>query len=260
MHRKADDPSGDVPVVLAHGFTGSSASWPAAILEGLTSTGRRAVAVDLPGHGAPSGKEGPGAVTLEAALAVLGSATTGRMDLVAYSMGGRIALHFAARFPERVRRLVLESASPGLERAPERAARRAEDEALALRIERHGVAAFVADWSSRPVIRSARSRPPELEEHVRRVRSANSAEGLAGALRGLGTGSLPSLWATLHEVRSPTLLLMGSEDPKFVEIGRRMAEKIPDAVLDVVPGAGHTVHLDRPQEWLDRVRRHLVER
>jgi len=260
MHREADDPSGEVPVVLAHGFTGSSASWPDGILEGLASTGPRAVAVDLPGHGARTEEEGPGAFTLEAALAVLGSATTGRMDLVAYSMGGRIALHFAARFPERVRRLVLESASPGLERARERAWRRAEDESLALRIERHGVAAFVADWSSRPVIRSARSRPPELEEHVRRARSANSAEGLAGALRGLGTGALPSLWTRLHQVRSPTLLLVGAEDPKFVKIGCRMADALPDAVLEIVPGAGHTIHLDRPQEWLERVRGHLAER
>lgn len=259
MLDESGDPSEALPVVLAHGFTGSAASWTAEILSALTSAGRRVVAVDLPGHGARSDETAREAVTLEGALAVLERATAGRMDLVAYSMGGRIALHFAARFPDRVRKLVLESASPGLESARERDSRRAEDEALATRIESEGVAAFAAHWASRPVLRSARTRSPELEEHVRRVRSANSAGGLAGALRGLGTGVLPSLWKRLHTVEQPTLLLAGSEDPKFVEIGHRMQEALPNGVLEIVPGAGHTIHLDHPRAWLEAVLGHLAE-
>lgn len=259
MHEETGDSSATVPIVLAHGFTGSSASWTAEILDTLAATGRSVIAVDLPGHGTRAAEAGPHAFTLEGALAVLASATKGRMDLVAYSMGGRIALHFAAKFPDRVRKLVLESASPGLESARDRASRRAEDEALALRIEREGVAAFVAHWTSRPVLRPGRTRSSDVEEHVRSVRSANSVEGLAGALRGLGTGALPSLWNRLHAVEQPTLLIVGEGDRKFVEVGRRMADHLPSAVLEIVPESGHTVHLDRPDAWLEAVRGHLAE-
>lgn len=256
---EGEPPSGDVPIVLVHGFTGSGASWSRDLRGALTAAGRRVVAVDLPGHGTRSVDQDPHAFTLERALEAIGGATTGRMDLVGYSMGGRIGLHFAVACPDRVRRLVLESASPGLASEPERAARRADDRTLADRIERDGMAAFVTEWSRVPVLRPAAARSSEAEERVRRIRSANRAEGLAGALRGLGTGALPSLWDRLAEVRAPTLLLVGAEDPKFVGIARRMAESLPDATVAIVPGAGHTVHLDQPGAWASGVLKHVGE-
>ena len=47
----------------------------------------------------------------------------------------------------------------------------------------------------------------------------------------------------------PVLLVVGSEDAKFVGIAERMVATMGDNVrLAVLPGAGHAVHLDRPQE------------
>lgn len=165
-------------------------------------------------------------------------------------MGGRIALHVALQYPDRVRRLVLESASPGLSSESERAARRDDDEILAARIEEQGIEVFAAEWAAVDVLRPGPRRPSAATRRADRVRRANGAPGLAGALRGLGTGSLPSLWDRLGEVRAPTRLVTGALDAKFVEIARRMAGVMNDAVVDAVPDAGHTVHLDRPDAWL----------
>jgi pimeloyl-ACP methyl ester carboxylesterase len=60
----------------------------------------------------------------------------------------------------------------------------------------------------------------------------------------------PSLWDALPKLQVPALLIAGSEDPKYVELNRRMSESMPAATLALVDGAGHNVHLERPAEWL----------
>ena len=70
--------------------------------------------------------------------------------------------------------------------------------------------------------------------------------GLARALRGLGTGALPSLWDRLGELRMPVVLVVGERDPRFRVTARRIAGAAADAALVVVSGAGHAVHLEAP--------------
>ncbi|MCA1791247.1 MAG: 2-succinyl-6-hydroxy-2,4-cyclohexadiene-1-carboxylate synthase [Thioalkalivibrio sp.] len=247
-----------LPVVLVHGFAGSGRSWGDDLRRALVPPAVRVVDVDLPGHGGNTSDRGGAPCTLEGALESISRAVSGPFDLVGYSMGGRVALHAALCYPDRIRRLVLESASPGLATERERADRRGADEALAGRIEGGGVAAFVDEWSDLPVLRAATQRPDEVETRIREIRLANHPADLGAALRGLGTGAIPSLWDRLDEVRAPVLILAGAADPKFVDIARRMAAAIPDAEVEIVPGAGHTVHLDRPDSWSAAVRQHLA--
>lgn len=244
------------PIVLLHGFTGSAKSWSPELRSGLGEAGGEVVSLDLPGHGDRADDEAAD-MTLERALADIAVAVSGPLDLVGYSMGARVALHFALRFPERVRRLVLESGSPGLASARDRARRREADQSLAAQIEEGGVGAFVANWRRNPVLAPGPRRAASADRRAARIRRANRAEGLAGALRCLGTGALPSLWEQLTDLRAPTLLLVGALDSKFVAIAERMERILPAATLEVVPDAGHTVHLDRPESWLTAVRGHL---
>lgn len=239
--------------VLVHGFTGSSATWGGAIVDGLASLGLPPVLVDLPGHGRHAGETDSARFALDAALELIGAAGDWPADLVGYSMGARIALHFAAAHPDRVRRLVLESGSPGLATEAERTERRDADEALARRVVDEGMSAFVDFWETQPLFASRRAMGEEMMASQRALRLRNAPGSLAAALVGLGTGALPSLWAALPRVATPSLLLVGALDGKFVEIGERMARAMPDARLVVVPGAGHTVHLERPSAWVDAV-------
>tara|TARA_B100000959_G_scaffold105921_2_gene111757 strand:- start:11298 stop:11825 length:528 start_codon:yes stop_codon:yes gene_type:complete len=165
-------------------------------------------------------------------------------------MGGRVALHFAAAYPTKVRRLILESASPGLATEAERLGRQANDEALACEIESHGVREFIRRWESLPLFESQLQlpNPVRAKRHAQRLR--NTEAGLASALRGLGTGALPSLWEALPSIQTRTLIIAGELDTKFVEIGEQMTAVLPEAQLCIVPGAGHTVHLERPRHWV----------
>jgi 2-succinyl-6-hydroxy-2,4-cyclohexadiene-1-carboxylate synthase len=166
-----------------------------------------------------------------------------RFTLVGYSMGGRIALHFALAAGARVQRLVLIGSSPGLADPAERAARRAADEQLADEIERMSIEAFAERWAQTPVLAG---QPPEVLAAVHADRLRNDPLGLARALRGLGTGALSSLWDRLSAVEMPVTLVVGERDEKFAAIAERMASVLPDAEVVVVPGAGHAVHLEAP--------------
>lgn len=239
--------------VLLHGFAGSARAWDDRIVDGLAGAGLPPVLVDLPGHGADAGRSDAAAFTLDATLRRIERVGGWPADVVGYSMGGRLALHFAAAYPNLVERLVLESASPGLETEAERAERRAADEALAARIEHEGVEWFVEHWEARPLFATRRARSAADRARLAELRLRNDPGSLASALRGLGTGALPSLWDRLEHIEQPTLLVAGELDEKFVAIAERMARSLPRARLVVVPGAGHTVHLEAPAAWLDAV-------
>ncbi|MFL5705958.1 MAG: 2-succinyl-6-hydroxy-2,4-cyclohexadiene-1-carboxylate synthase [Ktedonobacteraceae bacterium] len=239
-------------LVMLHGFTGSAAGW-GSHLETLAAYGWRVIALDLPGHGQSDAPDEPQLYALEscqqyilAALQELG-VSQGEAVLLGYSMGGRIALYTA--FSGLFRALILESASPGLEDPVEREQRRISDEALAASIERDGVQTFVDRWEKLPLFASQSTLPLAAREALHRQRLHNRASGLAQSLRGVGTGVQPSQYARLPALHIPVLLIVGELDTKFTAIARSMAQALPQSQLCIVPGAGHAVHLEQPEEF-----------
>ena len=230
-------------IVLLHGFTGSGASWGPVVRE--LGQRYRALAPDIRGHASASGAR---PVSLDAVIDDLAALTAGPFTLAGYSQGGRIALHAALALPERITRLVLISASPGIADDAERHARRQADERLAERIERLTVAQFAREWAKTPLLADIAPQAAALA-HADRLRSTPA--GLAAALRGLGTGALPSLWERVTELRMPVTLLAGERDAKFTALAQQMARQLPHATLRIVPGAGHAVHLERPDAVTD---------
>ncbi len=236
------------PLVLLHGFTGSAASWgPLAEMFAARFT---TLAVDIVGHGGsskPRGLERYGiARAARDAVAAVEAFGFVRASWLGYSMGGRLALFIAATAPHAVERLVLIGASPGLVTSTEREARRAADCALAERIERDGVPAFVDDWQALPLFASQSRLPEGMRRAIRRGRLANTAGGLANSLRGMGTGAQPSLHDRLGAIHAPALLLAGDEDARFAAIAAEMASSMPNACALRVPAAGHAAHIEKP--------------
>ncbi len=226
-------------LVLLHGFTHTAASWEP-VLEALGER-YRGVAVDLRGHGT-AGERRP--VTLDAVMGDVEALAPERFTLAGYSMGGRVALHVALALSSRVRRLVLIGASPGIEDPGEREARAEADERLAEGIEAATVEEFARRWATTtPVLVG---QPTRVAEAVHQDRLRNTTSGLAAALRGLGTGALPSLWDRLDDLAMAVTLVVGERDEKFRAIAAEMATRLKRAEVVVVPGAGHAVHLEAP--------------
>ena len=225
-------------VVLLHGFTHTGASWDPVVA--ALGESYRAIAPDIRGHGSAVDRV---PVTLAAVIDDLSALAPPRFTLVGYSMGGRIALHAFLALPDRVDRLVLIGASPGIADPAEREARRVDDERLADEIEGSTIETFARRWAQTPVLAG---QPPEVLAAVHADRLRNRPAGLARSLRGLGTGALPALWHRLPDMRVPIALVVGARDEKFRAVAARMASALPEADVAVVSGAGHAVHLEAP--------------
>lgn len=246
------------PLLMLHGFTGSGASFESVA---PLLPDRAVVTPDLPGHGDARPLPAEGRAGFVAALNELaeriGRAGHAQVDLLGYSMGARLALAFALRFPDRVRRLVLESGSPGLRTRRQRLNRRRADEELACALEREGVEAFVRRWERLPLFAGLRDLPEASQVRLRSRRTGHSVAGLAWVLRSLGTGVQPSQWARLGQLQCPVLVLAGLRDEKFTRIARAMAERLPNATLRLLPGVSHVPHLEAPHAWASEVRSFL---
>jgi 2-succinyl-6-hydroxy-2,4-cyclohexadiene-1-carboxylate synthase len=227
-------------IVLLHGFAGTSAMWDP-LLAGLDPKRYRALAVDLPGHGAAKGVR---PVTFETCVEHVIACAPERFDLCGYSMGGRVALHVGLAHPGRVDRLILVATSPGLEGGDARAARRASDEELAARIERGTIEQFADAWTSQPLFAGD---PPSIAAAWRADLVRNEPQALAAVLRGIGTGLMTPLWGRLGELQMPALVVVGERDLRYRAIAEHMAAALADARVVVVPGAGHGIPREAPE-------------
>ncbi len=248
------------PVIVLHGFTGSAAAM-APLTERLN--GWRRIAVDLVGHGRSPSPADLAPYSVEAMADAVDRLAAGIPDgpchVVGYSMGGRVALALASAHPQTCRSLTLISATAGIADASQRAERRRADEALADRIDEHGLARFVDEWTHLPMwdsLRASLSSDAWQASIDQRLRS--DPTGLANSLRAAGTGSMVPVWDRLADVDVPTLIVCGELDTKFVTIGHDMNNLLPASELVVVAGAGHAAHLEAPDDCAAAIRRHLA--
>jgi 2-succinyl-6-hydroxy-2,4-cyclohexadiene-1-carboxylate synthase len=186
-------------------------------------------------------------------------------------MGARFCLQAALSFPERVRSLVLVSGTAGIEDDRLRAERMASDEALAAELdplpavpqagdqagdEQERLDAFLRRWLARPLFAGVPDSSAGLAQ-----RRTNTPAGLASSLRLAGTGAQRPLWDQLHGLTMPVLAITGERDTKFTALGGRLVQAIgANATHAVVPGVGHTAHLEDPDKVTALVRTHLAGR
>ncbi|ART78680.1 2-succinyl-6-hydroxy-2,4-cyclohexadiene-1-carboxylate synthase [Sutcliffiella horikoshii] len=246
---------GDGPhhVLMLHGFTGNGRSFQD-VIEGFENREDYTfILVDQLGHGKTDAPAHHERYKMEKMLvdlkSILDRLSISSVSIYGYSMGGRVALSFAVAYPELVSKLVLESASPGLEKMEDRSARKEADEKLAERIEKDGVKSFVDFWTDIPLFQSQKSLTAVKQEYIYQQRLNNSPVGLANSLRGLGTGVQHSNWSYLDKIECPVLLAAGEWDEKFVFIAQEMKKRIEKSGFFKINGAGHAIHVEQPRKF-----------
>ncbi len=226
-------------LVLLHGFGGTHRAWDG-VIERLDPERYSPLALDLPGHGAAAAHPPP--IGFEQCVrSVLGAAPQ-RFALCGYSLGGRVALHVALAAPERVTRLVLIGANPGIEDPAERAERRAADERLASRLESEPYEDWIESWRTQPLFAED---PHFVGELARADQRRNDPLALAAAMRGLSVGSMEPLWERLGELAMAVDLIAGERDRKFLVLSERALSRLPEGSMTVLAG-GHGLPLENP--------------
>lgn len=239
------------PLVLLHGFTGDLTTWDDYLVRwGHHST---LVALDIIGHGKTESPNNLKRYQIESVANdiafMLDELGITQVDVLGYSMGGRLALTFACLFPNRVRKLILESASPGLGIDEERNLRRIKDGELAKFIQVHGIQSFVDYWEEIPLFHSMKSLPERIKGKVREQRLRNVPHGLTNSLLGMGTGSQPSWWSLLDDLSCEVLIITGDKDLKFCGIAEKMLKKLKKGSWSIIDNSGHTIHVEQPEKF-----------
>jgi len=155
------------------------------------------------------------------------------VDLCGLSLGALVGLRYAAEHPERIERLV---ACAGFVRLPRR--------------YRAMQAVVTAAMRLLSPSRMRRSLAGSVPERYRRP----AADDLAAltpraAARIMAAGTAFDLTTALPVLTMPVLVLCGERDRPNLPLSRRLAEALPDARFETVPGAGHVANLDNPEAF-----------
>lgn len=236
-------------IVLLHGFTGTMHTWDT-IAHSLAAN-YRVIMIDLPGHGKTIGADDVNMKQFANDFVQLMKAENiAEAIFLGYSLGGRTALSFTCYFPEKVSKLILESASAGLADDTERNARVQADEQLAQKIETKGIEAFVNFWENIPLFATQKRLSQTIQTQIRSERLQQREAGLAGSLRYMGTGAQDPWWNELKEINVPVLLVTGALDEKFVRINEQMRKMIQTVEHVSIDHAGHAVHIEKQETFL----------
>ena len=237
------------PVLLLHGQPGSGRDWLPLVRE-LRRRGVPLLVPDRPGYGRTGGLARGFFENADAMVDLLDRLGIDRVVVAGHSWGGGVAVALAARYPERVSRLVL-VAPVGHGRAVG-----LFDRLLALRgvgsiASRAGFAALRASFAVRP-LRAALAHgvsgvePAQLERSMRHLLAPTAARSFAHEQRALVTET-PALEALLGSIRAPTTVVVGEDDRQVPPAAAQaLALRIGGAELVEVPKTGHLLPLTAP--------------
>lgn len=230
------------PVLLVPGYTGTKEDF-VALLPLLAATGRRAVAMDLPGQYETPGPDDPAAYTPDAlAATVLAvAAGLGRPDLVGHSFGGLVARAAVLADPGAVRSLTLLDSGP----AAIGGDRRERMAALEPLLATGGLPAVYAGLAALAAADPAWVALPDGHKAFLRHRFlSGSPAGLAGM--GDALRSEPDRTAALKGTGVPVLVAYGEHDDAWPPaVQAAMAARL-GAPTAVVPGAVHSPAAQQP--------------
>jgi 2-succinyl-6-hydroxy-2,4-cyclohexadiene-1-carboxylate synthase len=240
------------PLVMLHGFTGRGSNWLPFC--SALSGNSKLILPDIIGHGSTEASLDKGenyslTSVAEHIVDIMDEFGFEKFDVLGYSMGGRVAIAISILFPERIRKLVIESASPGLKSYLECSDRHLSDAKLAGSIIENGIEVFVDYWENIPLFESQKSLPSEIRSTIRKQRLSNDPRQLANALYGMSPALQPSFWKYLDRIQADVLMIVGELDHKYCQIAEDMQKGIKNGQIYKVEQCGHAIHVEQPEKF-----------
>ncbi|KAB8131471.1 2-succinyl-6-hydroxy-2,4-cyclohexadiene-1-carboxylate synthase [Gracilibacillus oryzae] len=233
------------PVIMLHGFTGSVQTWYS--IKDMLLENYQVILIELPGHGRTEAVVDSMKACCHDLAVLFKQMNLSEFHLLGYSMGGRTALAFTIYYPHFVKTLLLESATAGIEDKTTKKDRVLHDHNLASYILRNSLEDFINKWEKTPLFATQLQLPTNVKAKIRKERLMQTKEGLASSLQTMGTGSMPSFWETLPQIICEVCIIVGADDKKFVQIGKRMKQMLVNSELRIVQNSGHAIHVEQTE-------------
>lgn len=247
-------PRSATTIVLLHGFPFDHRMWRAQ-KQALEAAGFRVVIPDLRGAGkAPMGRGTPTMREFAGdVLRLVDRAGIRRFAVAGFSMGGYVTWEILRQAPERLAGLALIDTRAEADTDEARAGRFAAID----KVKTDGMQPVVDAMLPKMLTPAA---PAALVDEVREMMLAQPPAGAMVALAAMA--SRPDARPLLRQLRVPTLLLVGQDDPITPpEASKAMAEAMPGARYQVVHGAAHLAPMERADEvsaalvaWMKEIR------
>jgi len=259
------DPGVD-SIVLLHGYGGSSFSWR--YWAPFLAKRAHVVLVDMKGFGsAPKPDDGQYGPRHQAELIyrLILQADLQRVTLIGHSLGGGVALGAALRLldsePGRLKRLILVASAAYKQRMPlfVALAKYRRLASTALRI-------LGTQFVIRHVLKSIVFDPSEVSDnqvlgYAKPLSSPEAHRALIDTALAIVPPDLEKLTARFEELDVPTLVLWGRQDRVVpLWVGERLADKLPDAKLQVLENCGHMPAEELPKESWEALQAFLDQR
>jgi len=239
---KPFDPSLPV-VVFLHGAGFDHATW-ALHSRWFAHHGFSVLAPDLPGHGRSRGKPLPAIAEMaDWTASLLDAAGAQKAKLIGHSMGSLIVLETAARHPDRVAGLGLIGTAATMAVGP--------DLLKAAEANDHAAIDMVSIWGLGFAAELGGSLAPGLWMHqgAQRVLQRCAAGVLYNDLA--ACNAYQNALAAAAQIKAPTTVILGERDMMTpAKAGKTLAAAIPNARTIVLPGAGHMMIVEQPDELL----------
>jgi len=253
FHYKTYGEPSQIPLLFLHGFMGNVTEWNEIVP--FFSGKFYCIVVDLPGHGRTEicNKDDCRMENCAANLiAFLDDLNISICHLVSYSMGGRLAFYLAIDYPEKFGKIVIESASPGLQTEQERRLRLKHDRRTAQQLETQPLKQFLNSWYQQPIFASLDKESRQYRELIQK-RMQNDPKKLSLSLQLMGAGVQPPLWGLLDRIRTDVLLIVGAKDNKYRQVAHAVAGRCSRVRVKIIENAGHNIHFENKLEYVKQV-------
>lgn len=241
-------------LLLVHGFGGAKEDF--ADQAGALALRSHVVTFDHRGHGESDSPPDASSYSLDRlaldTIAVADAVGADQFRLLGHSLGGMVARRVVLAQLQRVEALVLMDTAPGP--VPgldgeliEMGCVIALNEGMT---ELKRIMDAFSPLGTPAYERILAERPGYLEFNDRKWATLSA---VMWATLGREIRDQPDQLAALAGVRCPTLVIVGEQDTPFLGVSRDMTETIPDAVLVVVPNAGHSPQFENPAAWLSAI-------
>ena len=242
-------------VLFIHGFTGSSHDWDNIIIH--LPENFNYYAIDLIGHGDSDSPAEKNLYNVDSLVNQLkefsAKVINDKFIFIGYSMGGRIALSYAVKYPETLEGLILESSTAGIKDENGRKERIKRDEEIVDYIINHSIGEFIEYWMDLDIFNTQKRFSNSKLKEIKKSKLNNNKIGLSNFLRGFGTGQMPPLYDQIKNIEAKTLLITGDLDEKFRLINNEMLALFPSAKHISIKNSGHNTHLESPVAFIKTV-------